>query len=83
MCNLFANQNPERYASATRRLRLNGQSTSVRLENAFWDILDQIAVEEGLTTPAMVSKLHSENPRNSRRARQFHLDAALRLPHLP
>ena len=34
--------------------------TSVRLENAFWDIIDEIAQSEGLSTPAFVSRLHSE-----------------------
>ncbi|WP_193139216.1 MULTISPECIES: ribbon-helix-helix domain-containing protein [unclassified Meridianimarinicoccus] len=60
MCQVFAGQDPDRYASTTRRLRLNGQSTSLRLENAFWDILDQIAQADGVSTPAFISKLHSE-----------------------
>ncbi len=60
MCQIFAGQEPERYQSETRRLRLNGQSTSIRLERAFWRILDRIAEREGLTTPAFISKLHSE-----------------------
>lgn len=60
MCRIFAGQDPDRYALLTRRMRLNGQSTSVRLEKSFWRILDGIAAEEGLTTPAFVSKLHSE-----------------------
>ena len=60
MCQIFAGQKPERYESETRRLRLNGQSTSIRLERAFWRILDRIAEREGLTTPAFISKLHSE-----------------------
>lgn len=60
MCQVFAGQDPTRYASATRRLRLNGQSTSIRLENAFWDILDQIAEADGISTPAFISRLHSE-----------------------
>ncbi|MCA0997441.1 MULTISPECIES: ribbon-helix-helix domain-containing protein [Roseobacteraceae] len=60
MCQVFAGQEPERYATTTRRLRLNGQSTSIRLENSFWAILDEIAEGEGVTTPAFVSKLHSE-----------------------
>lgn len=60
MCQIFAGQDPERYASCTRRLRLNGQSTSIRLENAFWDILDQIAARDGLSTPMFISALHSE-----------------------
>jgi len=60
MCHVFANQNPERYASHTRRLRLNGQSTSIRLEKAFWDILDEIAAKNGMSTPIFISTLHSE-----------------------
>ncbi len=60
MCQVFAGQDPARYESITRRLRLNGQSTSIRLERAFWEIIDEIAAGEGTTTPAFVSKLHSE-----------------------
>ena len=60
MCRIFAGQDPENYQPTTRRLRLNGQSTSIRLENSFWEIVDGIARHEGLTTPAFVSKLHSE-----------------------
>lgn len=60
MCHVFAGQDPERYASHTRRLRLNGQSTSIRLEKAFWDVLDQIAKRDGMSTPMFISTLHSE-----------------------
>ncbi|WP_104017529.1 ribbon-helix-helix domain-containing protein [Roseovarius nitratireducens] len=60
MCQLFAGQDPDRYTLETRRMRLNGQSTSIRLEKSFWEILDEIAAGEGLSTPAFVSKLHSE-----------------------
>ncbi|EPX83558.1 ribbon-helix-helix domain-containing protein [Salipiger mucosus] len=60
MCQVFAGQDPARYASTTRRLRLNGQSTSIRLENAFWDTLDEIARNQGMSTPHFLSTLHSE-----------------------
>lgn len=60
MCHVFAGQDASRYSTTTRRLRLNGQSTSIRLENAFWAIIDQIAAGEGVSTPAFLSKLHSE-----------------------
>lgn len=60
MCHVFAGQDPDRYASHTRRLRLNGQSTSIRLENAFWEILDELSAREGVTTPCFISTLHSE-----------------------
>lgn len=60
MCEVFAGQDPDRYSSTTRRLRLNGQSTSIRLENAFWATLDEIARRDGVTTPCFISTLHSE-----------------------
>lgn len=60
MCQMFAGQNPARYEYVTRRLRLNGQSTSIRLERAFWGIVDQMAEKDGTSTPAFLSKLHSE-----------------------
>ena len=60
MCHLFAGQDSDRYASQTRRLRLNGQSTSIRLENAFWHALDDIAASEALSTPCFISRLHTE-----------------------
>jgi predicted DNA-binding ribbon-helix-helix protein len=60
MCEVFAGQDPERYACTTRSLRLNGQSTSIRMENAFWATLDEIAARDGVTTPCFISTLHSE-----------------------
>lgn len=60
MCRIFAGQDPERYELETRRMRLNGQSTSIRLEKSFWRILEDIAANEGATIPAFVSKLHGE-----------------------
>ena len=60
MCQVFAGQDPRRYQCTTRRLRLNGQSTSIRLENAFWATLDEIAEGEGVSTPTFLSTLHSE-----------------------
>ncbi|MEJ8474795.1 ribbon-helix-helix domain-containing protein [Roseibium algae] len=60
MCEIFAGQDPAEYEPETRRLRLNGQSTSIRLERSFWRIIDEIAASEGATTPAFVSRLHSE-----------------------
>lgn len=60
MCEVFAGQDPDGYSCTTRRLRLNGQSTSIRLENAFWTTLDEIAARDGVTTPVFISTLHSE-----------------------
>ena len=60
MCRIYAGQDPGRYQPETRHLRLNGQSTSLRLEAAFWAILEQIAESEGVSTPAFISTLHDE-----------------------
>lgn len=60
MCQIYAGQPPERYEPVTRRLRLSGHSTSIRLERGFWRILDGMAAREGMTTPAFVSRLHDE-----------------------
>ena len=60
MCQMFAGQNPATYEYETRSLRLNGQSTSIRLERAFWNVLTDIAEAEKLSTPQFLSRLHSE-----------------------
>ena len=60
MCHLFASSPPDSYAFETRSIRLNGQSTSIRLEKVFWEILEEIAVGEGLTVPRFISTLHRE-----------------------
>lgn len=49
-----------KYTAVTRRLRLNGQSTSIRLEYAFWDCLDRMAEARGMTSPAFLSKMQAE-----------------------
>ena len=60
MCQMFAGQDPATYEYETRSLRLNGQSTSIRLERAFWSVLTDIAETEDLSTPLFLSRLHSE-----------------------
>jgi predicted DNA-binding ribbon-helix-helix protein len=60
MCRIFATQDPASYALQARALRLNGHTTSIRLEAAYWAILDEIAVKEGLTTPRFIGKLYEE-----------------------
>ena len=60
MCEVFASQPRESYEPITRNLRLNGQSTSIRLEHSFWDIIDSMAHAEGVSTPLFLSTLQSE-----------------------
>jgi len=60
MCQVFAGQDPSGYTYQTRSMRLNGQSTSIRLEATFWVLLEQIAQSQGLSVPKFVSTLHEE-----------------------
>jgi predicted DNA-binding ribbon-helix-helix protein len=60
MCNLFASQDPATYASETRAIRLHGHGTSIRLEVAFWQVLERIAAAEGTSVARFVATLHDE-----------------------
>ncbi len=60
MCRIFAGQDPEGYRAVTRSVRLGGHSTSIRLEKAYWEILDEIAITQGMTTPRFLSVLYDE-----------------------
>ena len=60
MCEVFAGQPKENYEPITRNLRLNGLSTSIRLERSFWEIIDLMASSEGVSTPSFLSTLQSE-----------------------
>lgn len=60
MCEIYAGQNPERYRPINRSVRIGGHSTSIQLEAAFWILIDEIAGEQGYTTPQFLSKLYDE-----------------------
>ena len=60
MCQLFAHQPQRGYQSQTRSLRIGGHSTSIRLELAFWDTLEEIAAKEGMSLAKFLTRLHDE-----------------------
>ncbi len=60
MCRLFKTQDPATYASETRPIRLHGHATSIRLESAFWDILEEISEREGMALARFCAVLHDE-----------------------
>lgn len=64
MCDYFVNADPILYESRTRTVRIRGVSTSIRMENFTWDILAQMASEEGVTTNALIVQFHDEILRN-------------------
>ncbi|MFB2552838.1 ribbon-helix-helix domain-containing protein [Ensifer soli] len=60
MCEVFAGQDPERYRPVNRSVRIGGHSTSIQIEAAFWDLVDEIAAGQGLSTSRFLSTLHDE-----------------------
>lgn len=60
MCNLFISQDPHSYQAETRAMRLHGYSTSIRLEAAFWNTLEEIAAKEQLSLARFVTVLYDE-----------------------
>ena len=60
MCKIFATQSSDRWAFETRSVRLGGHSTSIRLEAAFWEILEEIAESQEMALPRFLTLLHDE-----------------------
>lgn len=60
MCRVFAGQDPEGYKSVNRSVRIAGHSTSIQLEAAFWDLIDEIAASQDLSTPKFLNQLYDE-----------------------
>ncbi|SDL49463.1 Predicted DNA-binding protein, contains Ribbon-helix-helix (RHH) domain [Modicisalibacter muralis] len=60
MCHVYASTDPQRYENTTRSVRLQGSVTSVRLENEFWEILDDLAAGQNLSTGQFISRLYGE-----------------------
>ncbi|MDN6321673.1 MAG: ribbon-helix-helix domain-containing protein [Halomonas sp.] len=61
MCKLFVQADPELWRSATHSLRIDGMVTSVRMENYFWYILEEIAQRDGMNTAQMITRLYHES----------------------
>lgn len=60
MCELFVKADPALYACRARSLRLHGAVTSIRLENLFWRVLEEIAARDGMSTNRLIAKLYDE-----------------------
>lgn len=60
MCEIFISASPESYESRTRSVRLHGVVTSIRLENLFWDVLEEIAHRDELNVVQLIEKLYDE-----------------------
>jgi len=61
MCKLFINANPGLWLSKTHSLRIDGVVTSVRMENAFWHVLEELAERDSMNLPQMITRLYHES----------------------
>lgn len=61
MCKLFIKADPNLWVSSTHSLRIDGMVTSVRLENGFWTVLEEIAHRDGMNVPQLVTRLYHES----------------------
>ena len=71
MCELFSGQDPRRYASVRRSLRLRGFVTSLSLEQYFWEVLDGLSAAQGMSTPQFIATLYDEVLRRHGEVRNF------------
>lgn len=60
MCEIFVKADPTLYECRARSIRLHGAVTSIRLENLFWNALEEIAARDGMTTSQLITKLYDE-----------------------
>ena len=60
MCEVFISADPQSYEARTRSIRLHGVVTSIRLENLFWQVLEEIARRDGMGVVQLIEKLYDE-----------------------
>lgn len=60
MCQIYTNTDSINYESRSRSIRINKVVTSIRLENIFWDILTEIALDEKVTANQLITELYEE-----------------------
>jgi len=61
MCRLFINADPTLWQSQTHSLRIDGMVTSVRMENYFWQLLEEMARRDSMNTAQLITRLYHES----------------------
>lgn len=61
MCRVFIGADPQLWESQTRSIRMDGMVTSVRLENMFWTVLEEIAARDDMNVPQLLHQLYNES----------------------
>ena len=60
MCQVFISADPALYTCRARSVPLHGVATSIRLENLFWQVLEEIAARDSMSVPQLCARLHDE-----------------------
>ncbi len=59
---LFTTCSPEQakifYTPVRRSVRIHGHSTTIRLEQAYWTVMEDLAEKEGTTVAGLITKVH-------------------------
>lgn len=61
MCNIFVGADPELWVSRSKSVRIDGFVTSIRMENAFWVALEEIAYRDQMTVNHLIQTLYHES----------------------
>ena len=60
MCEILSNQPQQNYQIIARSIRIDGHATSIKLEASFWQILEEIALNQDMTLAKFISTIYSE-----------------------
>ena len=71
MCKIYLSSDPIQYEARSRTLRIHGVATTIRLENEFWGVLQQIAETEAKTTNRIITELFDEATMQEETPRNF------------
>jgi predicted DNA-binding ribbon-helix-helix protein len=79
MCQIFIDADPDLYATRSRSIRLSGVATSLRLENLFWRVLEEISVRDSLSVPQLIGRLYDELVASGRLSEHANFSSFLRV----
>ncbi|MEM7337238.1 MAG: ribbon-helix-helix domain-containing protein [Actinomycetota bacterium] len=60
MCELFIGAEKDLWESRTRSFRVQNAVTSVRLENFYWSVLEEIAFRDDMSVGQLMARLQTE-----------------------
>ena len=83
MCKIYAQTDPIPYECRSRSLRISGVTTTIRLENLFWQTLSELAADNDMTTNQLIAEAARRDHATSRRDDELRVVPARDVPALP